>query len=480
MKKNYFLRISLYIMALILAICLGISAIGCGSGPVEPVYTSNEKFDIGMWVGINQTVTTYDETGTATGTRNLSEEEFDLKYKEIAEAGINIAFPGSFWVGNFTSNNKALKYAEKYGIRHIILDTDIKDFLLSAYYKAHDGYPRTTLIDELNELVAPYKQSEHVNALYGFFFTDEPSSNRFDMLAFAQDIFNEVWPEKILYVNLFPVIATGTQTGTNYAGYIGNYLNKFNNDYLSYDHYPLFGDGFKTWTEDTFLYNMLFIKKQLMDEVAFEERETERSLWTFLQSVSYSPNHRSILSQADISFQANSFLAFGGDCIQWFTYCTPENGGTETFGPAMLDRNLEKTDTYYYVQKANSDIQFLMPWYKNFEWQGVMISDVSFEDGFGYIKEDEYVISDHDVLKEFKSTEDAFCGVFSDKDGKSGFMFVNYTDPGKNIENKLELKFEKCTHAVVVKNGAKEIIKLSGGKTSLNLSSGEGAFVIPY
>ena len=468
-------------IALILSLVLVMTFFtACGSEPKEPVYTSNEKFDIGTWVGINHTFNTFTEEGKLTGKKVLTDDELDAMYKELAESGINIASPGNIWdrknPDNF--NIKTLMLCKKYGIQQILFDSDIQNFLLNALSQS-EIKSEAQLVEELKTLLKPYVECEYADALYGFWLIDEPNVSKYDQLGFAQKIFKQACPDKVLYLNLFPVYG-GSLLGTNYTDYIAQYLKKFNNDYISYDNYVIKGDGFKTWIGNTYLYNMMVVKKQLLQEVKDGLRETPRKFWAFVQSQAFAPENRKIESQADIDFQTNAFLAFGVDGLQWFTYCTPNTGDTDPYYNAMISLTLQKTPVYYYVQKNSADLQYLMPWYKNFTWKGIMLSDIRQEDSFSYLIDDEYTYTEHETLTKFKSSDDAFCGLFKDKDGNDGFMFVNYTDPALKVENTLELKFNGYSRAVVIKNGAKEIVKLNGGNCELTLLAGEGAFVIPY
>lgn len=70
--------------------------------------------------------------------------------------------------------------------------------------------------------------------------------------------------------------------------------------------------------------------------------------------------------------------------------------------------------------------------------------------------------------------------MFKDKAGKEdGFMVVNFTDPAKNLSNKIEITFKDTNYAAVVVDGELTTIKLNNGVLKLNLDSGDGAFVIP-
>lgn len=473
------------LLSMCLAFLLTFGFAGCTEETVTPpTYTSDEQYEIGMWVGISDKLVTYDENGQKVDSRTMSDEEFLEKYRDIAESGINIAFPGYDVMNNGGAYNlKALAAAKEVGIKQIIADGQLKSTLLQAKTLVDTGVKtEAQLVEDVKAILKPYVESEYASALYGFMIQDEPDATKFDALGYGETIFKQAAPDLMFYVNLFPVIAGGAQlSGTSspitYDAYLSQYFNKIKTDYVSYDHYPLYGTGVDTSLEASFLYNMDLMKTKIRDE------GENRRLWTFLQSIQFGGRNRALESKADATFQAYSFLAYGGDGIQWFCYaCPPQNDGATFFGNnALVDRNYEKTATYDYVQGANRDIQALMPYYKNFEWKGVMLSSVYDDsDNFAYLEDSENVLTTNKTLKQFESTEDAFAGVFEDKDGRQGFLVVNFTDPAKKISNTVTLTVEGATHAIVVKNGVSTIEKVNGGKLSFTMAEGEGYFVIPF
>lgn len=473
------------VLSMCLALLLTFGFAGCAEETVTPpTYTSDEQYEIGTWVGISDKLVTYDEDGQKVSSRMLTDEEFLEKYREIAESGINIAFPGYDVMNDGGSYNlKALAAAKEVGIKHIIADGRLKTTLLQAKTLVDSGVKtEAELVDDVKEIIKPYVESEYASALYGFMIQDEPDASKFDALGYAEKIFEQAAPDLMFYVNLFPVVAGGVQlSGTSnpisYDSYLSQYFAKIKTDYVSYDHYPLYDSGAGTSLEASFLYNMDLMKTKIREE------GENRRLWTFLQSIQFGARNRALSSKADASFQAYSFLAYGGDGIQWFCYaCPPQNDGATYFGNnALVDRNYEKTATYDYVKSTNQDIQAMMPYYKNFEWKGVMLSSVYDDsDNFAYLEDSENVLTTNKTLKKLESTEDAFTGVFEDKDGRQGFLVVNFTDPGKKMTNTVTMTLENASHAIVVKNGESTIEKVKGGKLTLTMAEGEGYFVIPF
>lgn len=74
--------------------CSGSEGKDSGTPASEPVYDSKELLDIGMWVGVSDKITEYDDWGNKTGkVTTLTDEEFLEKYQWIAESASRLPFP---------------------------------------------------------------------------------------------------------------------------------------------------------------------------------------------------------------------------------------------------------------------------------------------------------------------------------------------------------------------------------------------------
>ena len=58
-------------------------------------------------------------------------------------------------------------------------------------------------------------------------------------------------------------------------------------------------------------------------------------------------------------------------------------------------------------------------------------------------------------------------------------MITNYSDPTDFKKSTIEIEFENCDKAVVYRNGECYIAKLCDGCLVVELTGGEGVFVIP-
>lgn len=433
---------------------------GCGKktsyGEEVPVYVSDEEFYFGTWVGIGNSV---QETNPDTGekvSRALTDEEFDEQYRLLKEAGFNHTI-----VSNY---ERAFPVADKYGVKLYLAGSPINSWLMN------DVAEEAVVEENLRNLYEEY--SKHPS-FAGVNIVDEPSFEAIKNYSEAKKRFDKIFTEKTFYINLFPSVAGPSLVSDDYKAYIREYVDKIGTDYISYDHYPLkYNSKGENYIVPTFLYNM-----EVLQEVAPEKKH-----WTFLQSIQYTPNNRTLTSVADATFQAYSFLAFGGDGIQWFCYWTPGDNAREQFGEACIGRDGKPTAIYDYVKTTNNEIHAFEDIYFNFDWKGVMTTvGTKNEDGendsFSYLSSS--LIKAHPRMKSIKTEQDTLTGVFKDKEGRDGFMVVNYTEPSLGLKNKVELTFKDCKHALVVKKGVPKEVETKNGKLSFTMDAGEGYFIIP-
>ena len=470
-KKEFFKK---KIMPLLLASGMIFSTAACGDksseskyGEEVPVYTSDEVFYIGTWVGVPNTLKKYnEETGEVIDNgRALTDEEFDYHYKLLKDGGFTHVDPG-YGESSLAYNQRALAAAEKYGLNQYVTDFEINSWLMDDI---KDDAEVETKLTELSQRYMGYK------SFAGLRIKDEPSIDQISSYSYAKKRFDKVFGDKTFYMNLFPVIAGPQMVSADYKDYIKEYVKEIGTDYVSYDHYPLKSDARgNNYVLENFLWNMELVK----------EAAPGKKIWTFLQSMGYGNSNRELTSSADATFQAYSFLAFGGDGIQWFCYWSPPVfDGATMFKEACIDRQGNPTKNYDYIKTANLEIHGLEDIYFNFDWQGVMTTIGTDNDNggennsFSYLST--FLKSSHERIKSMKTQQDTLTGLFKDSEGRDGFMIVNYTEPSAGLQNKVDLQFENCTRAIVVKKGVQEVVDCENGALSFTMDAGEGYFVIP-
>ncbi len=456
------------LIAILLCGVMALGFGGCGTKKVKkeykeevPVYTTDKEFYLGMWIGVPTQI-----NGTP-----MSDKKYDDNFRYIKEAGFNY-IEGGYGEISVKANQRALAAAEKYDLNMLVWDSTIKAELLNAGKEDEDAIRQVKYLSE--------QRYDSYKSFAGLKIVDEPLYSQISGYSIAKRRFDAVYGEdtdKVFYMNLLPVIAGMEAVTADYKEYIREYVRKINTDYVSYDHYPLKADirGNPILVTD-FLYNMELVKTAAPD----------KKMYTFLQSIGYGGgSNRSLTSVADATFQTYSFLAFGGEGIQWFCYGSPpENDGATQFEEGCIDRNGNLTPTYDYVKQANLEIRGLEHIYNNFDWQGVMTTIGSQNKtggenaNFNYLYDS--LIKSHDRISSIKATQDTLTGVFKDAEGRDGFMVVNFTEPSLKLKNEVQISFKEASRAIVVKNGVEEVIDTDENDVlKFTMNEGEGYFIIP-
>lgn len=450
------------ILLIVLSVVTIVTLVGCKKA-TPPTYEDDKEMHIGAWVSPN---TEKDELGNY---KYITLEQ----YQRIADSGINVIYALYEHI-DLQATLLALDLSEQVGIGYYIRDGRIAG-LFQDVYDSQGNIIQSEYDADLAifvDAIADYKDHP---AFKGHLAVDEPSANAYDWLSVYHDVYKEYLPDKDFYVNLFPTYATLAARGDrNYEDYVQEYIDKVNPEFVSYDHYPLMLFYEKSVLTDDYLLNM--------EIVAEKSKEAGLPFWLFLQSVGYtnsSGTQRRDVTEADLRWQIAVAMAYGAQGIQHFTYWTPTGGGIESFSDAFIDVNGNKTATYDAGLIANQEVLAFDHVYLSFDWKGVMTysTDEYLENvNFRMIN----TMEKHDRIKEFEGTEDIFMGVFKGPEQEDGFMIVNYTDPAYGLSNQVDIKFNDATYALVYIDGQENIMKLSRGKLSIELDSGEGIFVIPY
>ncbi len=264
------------------------------------------------------------------------------RYREIAEAGIDVIVPGN---GTFTpaQNLRAMDLAQAAGVRVIPTDQRIFSFVPAEVRS----------VDEptLEAVVADYR---HHPAFASYLIKDEPNADLFPALRRLRDRFLEKDPDHEPYINLFPSYGSPTQLGfADFRTYVCNYLEIVTPRVLSYDFYPLRDEV----TVDAGWFSDLTIVRDATQRANIP-------FWVCMQSEGIKGSLR-VPNRAEVFWQASTALAYGARGICWFTYWTPAPDQglpriegkaplfTEQHHGGMLDINGVRTPVYDYVREAN-------------------------------------------------------------------------------------------------------------------------------
>lgn len=203
--------------------------------------------------------------------------------------------------------------------------------------------------------------------LVGYFLGDEPNFTHIDVVGKIADKFRSARPGKPCLVNMFPSYA-GYQLRSNYTDYVIKYFEVLKPQYCALDNYPCF--WFNVDRSD-FYYDIANLRHYALK---YNSRQIG-----FVQV--YSSNVSREVSESDLAWQVNSFLAYGCKGLWYFNYRHPAakgsavktndplneifdfrlNSGTtakpykpvRVFGSAVLDMNDKPSYAYPLVKNVN-------------------------------------------------------------------------------------------------------------------------------
>jgi hypothetical protein len=256
-----------------------------------------------------------------------SAQSMDDAVRDLWECGFNTTgFCGPDWI----------EPARKYKIAVILQNS-----------KIGGDIPYRQAVKEVRELIG-----EHVDdpAVLGVCLRDEPIVRDYPHLAKWAKAVLAVAPNQLPYINLLP----------NYDGivpYLGaesydDYLDKFvavcNPKFLSYDNYSLFER--RGLDADRFYSNLEAMRAAaLRHKLPFWNIILGNAHFTYSEP-----------TQASISVQVYSSLAYGVRGLSYFTYYSPIIGN---YRLAAIDHFNNRTPTWNYVRYANLQMHKLMPHY---------------------------------------------------------------------------------------------------------------------
>jgi hypothetical protein len=260
----------------------------------------------------------------------------DVKYyQEMADAGFTVNLPLGGWSdADAAPYFELLDKAQSVGIK-IMVYREVVNFFTPGEKKRLKEHP----------------------AVAGYTIRDEPSAGDFaDLAAIAGKIqaFDTIHP---CYINLFPNYAEEKQLGVSgpdaYLKHVRKYIEEVPVPVISFDHYCIQLDKEKRRYIRPEYYENLEI-------IAEESRKAGKPFWAFALSTAHWDYPVPTLS--DLRLQVYSNLAYGAQCIQYFTWfdpcCDPMWGdGPDDGAPVRIDGT--KSPSYYTVQAMNKEIKAL-------------------------------------------------------------------------------------------------------------------------
>jgi hypothetical protein len=179
-------------------------------------------------------------------------------------------------------------------------------------------------------------------AVWGWYISDEPGKGDLQKVSDKVKEIQAIDNTHPFYVNLLPTY--GFANADAYREYIREYVEKVPLPYISYDNYPIYGNP-RQIREDFY---------QNLEIVAEESRKAGKEMWTFALSTAH--GSYPVPTIEDLRFQHYSSLAYGAQCLQYFTFMDPDPTADRNFHDAPLSFDWELTPVFDVVKAINLEL----------------------------------------------------------------------------------------------------------------------------
>lgn len=239
------------------------------------------------------------------------------RYKELKKAGFTINFSHIY---SLEDALQSLDLAKQAGIKVMFmcpgLETDTENVV---------------------------RQVKDHPALCGYFLRDEPSNADIPLLAAWADRIRAVDPNHEIYLNLFPNYVADETIGSTYEEHVQLFAKSVKTTMLSFDHYPVLESGV---VRNGWWANLEIISR--------EAAAAGIPMWAFALCTAHHPYP--VATMASLRLQLYTDLAYGAQCLQYFTYWCP-TPGTWDFHDAPIAEDGTKTAVYDIVKDMNKEIK---------------------------------------------------------------------------------------------------------------------------
>ena len=164
-------------------------------------------------------------------------------------------------------------------------------------------------------------------AAYSYFVYDEPNAARFSELGDFVNYLGQCDPDRLAYINLYPVYASNTQLGTTgdrttaYNAYLDQYISTAQPSLISYDNYQFAQDGLgEPYDKDSYFQNLGLIRTAA--------KQAGLPFMNIVQACSWTSSRR-VPNENELRFLVYTTLAYGAQGISYFAYnsIVPLEGG---------------------------------------------------------------------------------------------------------------------------------------------------------
>jgi len=387
---------------------------------VEAAATALEKFNIVMFWPYH-----------------WEEELCDDYFDDLKNAGFTTIEMNSSMnadVLTYENNLKAIELAYERGLNITVSE---KDYNNSTWPEKTDA--------EIEAFVNRYID---VPGVTGIYIEDEDGNAKRYASAIAK--IKSMWPDVVCHVNFCNDYADVARGLYNELAKYGTGLM----DYLMYDKYTFITP---ICDEQTF-YHYLEYNRVLGQELGLPTAN-------YIQSMEINGGYRP--NGDDIRYQIWAGLAYGLKQISYFCYHEPPASDKETFGPALIDMNGNKTDLYEPSSEINWNVQTIGDTLMKLTANEIYHTGTNFGTAYNALPSSHY-------LQPVDSTQDLTISRMTHQNGDKYGILVNRD---YNYEQTVEFTLNgmQSIHRISTETGEPELlVPDANGVYSVDLKAGEG------
>lgn len=238
------------------------------------------------------------------------------RYQELKDAGFTITFSHT---SKFEDAKKALDLSAAVGIKSIFTCNELQ-----------------------TDPEATVRKVKNHPGLAGYFLRDEPVSSDFPGLAKWAKQIMAVDNTHYCYLNLFPNYVPENALGDTYQRHVQRFIEEVNIQIVSFDFYPIVNDQLRDRWYDN------------LEVVAKESKKANKPFWAFALTTAH--DDYPVPDAAQLKLQMYSNLAYGAQCLQYFTYWNPDTT-TWNFHQAPITLEKKRSPVYDIVREVNKELQ---------------------------------------------------------------------------------------------------------------------------
>jgi len=238
------------------------------------------------------------------------------RYQELKEAGFTINFSH---LSDLDDAMAALDYAQQAGVKLIFTCGKLSSDTENTVRKVRN-HP----------------------ALYAYFLRDEPNNAALPALARWAERIRALDQNHPVYMNLFPNYVPEEALGSSYEEHVKLFIETVKPNLVSFDYYPITTDGIRqSWWDN-------------LEVISRESAAAGLPFWAFGLSTAHLVYPLATMESLRLQFYTD--LAYGAQCLQYFTYWTP-TGTPFEYHDAPIDATGNRTTVYEMAKSMNSELQ---------------------------------------------------------------------------------------------------------------------------